>query len=118
MTRKFNFGAGPAILPTSVLEEVKQELLDWNGRGYSVMEISHRTDEYGQIAEEAVKDFRDLLKQSPVPVFIIPGDNGYDFCENKKQAKQFWDQYVSEFEKLQKEIIGERKISGKIYQAL
>ena len=61
MTRKFNFGAGPAILPTSVLEEVKQELLDWNGRGYSVMEISHRTDEYGQIAEEAEKDFRDLL---------------------------------------------------------
>ena len=52
-TRKYNFGAGPATLPTSVLEEVKEELLDWKGRGLSVLEISHRTDEYNEIAVEA-----------------------------------------------------------------
>ena len=61
MTRKFNFGAGPATIPTSVLEEVKEELLDWRGRGLSVMEISHRSDFYQEIALEAERDFRDLL---------------------------------------------------------
>ena len=42
MPRKFNFGAGPATMPESVLLEVQEELLDWNGLGLSVMEISHR----------------------------------------------------------------------------
>ena len=60
-TRKYNFGAGPAAIPTSVLEEVKEELLDWKGKGISVMEISHRSEEYKEIAYEAEKDFRDLL---------------------------------------------------------
>ena len=40
MTRKFNFGAGPSAIPTSVLEEVKEELLDWKGKGLSVIELS------------------------------------------------------------------------------
>ena len=62
MVRKFNFGAGPATLPTSVLDEVKDELLDWNGKGLSVIEISHRSDEFVEIAAEAEKNFRDLLK--------------------------------------------------------
>ena len=49
--------------------------------------------------EKDYRDFRDLLKQSPIPVFVSPGDNGYDVCENKLKAKQFWDQYISKFEK-------------------
>jgi uncharacterized protein len=49
--------------------------------------------------EKDYKDFRDLLKKSPVPVFIIPGDNDYFSCENRSKAKNFWDQYISEFEK-------------------
>ena len=49
-----------ATIPTSVLEEVKEELLDWRGRGLSVMEISHRSDFYQEIALEAERDFRDL----------------------------------------------------------
>ncbi len=61
MTRKFNFGAGPATMPDIVLEEVQQELLDWNGMGLSVMEISHRTPEFIEIAKQAESDFRDLL---------------------------------------------------------
>ena len=61
MTRRFNFGAGPATMPEVVLEEVQQELLDWNGLGLSVMEISHRSPEFIEIAKQAESDFRDLL---------------------------------------------------------
>ena len=64
MPRKFNFGAGPATMPESVLKEVQEELLDWNGLGLSVMEISHRSPEFIQIAKEAEQDFRDLLSIS------------------------------------------------------
>ena len=63
-TRKFNFGAGPATIPLEVLEEVKEELLDWKGLGISVMEISHRSKEFTEIAKEAESDFRDLLSIS------------------------------------------------------
>jgi phosphoserine aminotransferase len=42
MSRVFNFSAGPAALPAEVLEQVREELLDWHGVGASVMEISHR----------------------------------------------------------------------------
>tara|TARA_B100000579_G_scaffold62550_1_gene45821 strand:- start:1212 stop:2291 length:1080 start_codon:yes stop_codon:yes gene_type:complete len=59
--RKYNFGAGPAAMPTEVLLEVQEELLDWNGMGISVMEISHRSPEFMEIAEQAESDFRDLL---------------------------------------------------------
>ena len=61
MTRKFNFGAGPATMPKQVLEEVQQELLDWQGLGLSVMEISHRSEEFIEITRQAELDFRDLL---------------------------------------------------------
>ena len=61
MTRRFNFGAGPATMPEAVLEEVQQELLDWKGMGLSVMEISHRSPEFIEIANQAESDFRDLL---------------------------------------------------------
>ena len=61
MPRKFNFGAGPATMPESVLLEVQEELLDWNGLGVSVMEISHRSPEFIEIAKQAETDFRDLL---------------------------------------------------------
>ena len=61
MPRKFNFGAGPATMPEPVLKEVQEELLDWNGLGLSVMEISHRSTEFIEIAQQAETDFRDLL---------------------------------------------------------
>ena len=61
MPRKFNFGAGPATMPESVLLDVQEELLDWNGLGLSVMEISHRSPEFIEIAKQAETDFRDLL---------------------------------------------------------
>ena len=49
------------MLPADVLKQAQQELCDWNGLGTSVMEISHRGKAFIQVAEEAEKDFRDLL---------------------------------------------------------
>jgi len=75
VTRKFNFGAGPATMPKAVLEEVRQELLDWKGIGLSVMEISHRSPEFVEIANQAESDFRDLLdiSDSYVVLFLHGG---------------------------------------------
>ena len=64
MMRKCNFCAGPAALPEAVLSKARDELLDWQGRGLSVMEMSHRSDEFVAIAERAERDLRDLLDVS------------------------------------------------------
>ena len=48
-TRADNFNAGQAALPLSVLERIKEELLDWHGSGMSVMEMSHRSPEFESI---------------------------------------------------------------------
>jgi len=61
MTRLFNFSAGPAMLPTAVIERAQQEMLDWNGSGMSVMEMSHRGKEYMSIAGKAEQDLRDVM---------------------------------------------------------
>lgn len=62
MTRKYNFCAGPAALPEAVLVKAQAEMLDWQGRGLSVMEMSHRSKEFVGIAEQAEQDLRDLLQ--------------------------------------------------------
>src|SRR5574343_638257 len=61
MTRIWNFSAGPAVLPAEVLEQVKDELLDWHGAGCGVMEMSHRGKEFTSIIEAAEADLRELL---------------------------------------------------------
>jgi phosphoserine aminotransferase len=61
MARVYNFCAGPAALPAAVLEKASSEMLNWNGKGLSVMEMSHRSDEYVSIANKAEQDLRDLL---------------------------------------------------------
>ncbi|WP_426416596.1 3-phosphoserine/phosphohydroxythreonine transaminase [Aestuariirhabdus sp. LZHN29] len=61
MSRRYNFCAGPATLPTEVLEQAQQEMLDWQGRGLSVMEMSHRSDDFQAIARDAENDLRELL---------------------------------------------------------
>ena len=61
MKRIINFSAGPATLPQKVLEQVQGELLDWHGSGMSVMEMSHRDKEFMSIAQEAEKDFREVM---------------------------------------------------------
>jgi phosphoserine aminotransferase len=62
MSRKFNFCAGQAALPEAVLQRAREEMLDWQGRGLSVMEMSHRSDAFVSIAEKAEADLRDLLQ--------------------------------------------------------
>jgi phosphoserine aminotransferase len=62
MARAYNFCAGPAALPEAVLTEAREQLLDWQGRGTSVMEISHRSQAFMQeVATAAEQDLRDLL---------------------------------------------------------
>ena len=61
MTRIFNFSAGPAALPEDVLRRAQEEMLDYQGSGMSVMEMSHRSKEFVDIAARAEADFRELL---------------------------------------------------------
>ena len=56
-----NFSAGPASIPTPVLYQAQQELLDWQGKGVSVMEMSHRSQDYMQIASQAEQNLRELM---------------------------------------------------------
>jgi len=56
----YNFSAGPAVLPKEVLEQARDEMLDWHGSGMSVMEMSHRGKEFMAIAEETEHDLREL----------------------------------------------------------
>ncbi len=61
MSRVYNFSAGPAVLPEEVLREVAAEMLDYNGTGMSVMEMSHRSSTFQEIIDTAEADLRDLL---------------------------------------------------------
>ena len=61
MSRVYNFSAGPAVLPESVLQEAADEMLDYRGTGMSVMEMSHRSKAYQQIIDEAEADLRTLM---------------------------------------------------------
>jgi phosphoserine aminotransferase len=61
MHQVYNFNAGPAILPRPVLEQVQQELLDYAGRGISIMEMSHRAKEFTAIVAEAEALIKELL---------------------------------------------------------
>jgi phosphoserine aminotransferase len=61
MARVYNFSAGPAMLPEAVLERARTEMLDWQGSGMSVMEMSHRGKEFMSIATRAEADLRELM---------------------------------------------------------
>ncbi|MGN0179050.1 MAG: 3-phosphoserine/phosphohydroxythreonine transaminase [Monoglobaceae bacterium] len=61
MGRVYNFSAGPSMLPLEVLERAQKEMLDCNGSGQSVMEMSHRSKEYQAIIDEAEALFREIL---------------------------------------------------------
>ncbi|WP_078085997.1 3-phosphoserine/phosphohydroxythreonine transaminase [Microbulbifer mangrovi] len=77
--RKFNFCAGPAALPEPVLRQAQEELLDWQGVGCSVMEVSHRSPEFTAVAEAAEQDLRDLLS--------IPGNYKVLFLQGGATAQ-------------------------------
>ena len=59
--RMYNFSAGPATMPEPVLEEIRDEMMNYRGSGMCVMEMSHRSKVFQQIADEAEQDLRDLM---------------------------------------------------------
>jgi phosphoserine aminotransferase len=82
MTRAYNFCAGPAALPQAVLSEAQKDLLNYKGKGMSVMEMSHRSADYIAIAEEAEQDLRDLLKiPANYKVLFLQGGASLQFAQ-------------------------------------
>lgn len=79
--RAYNFCAGPAALPEAVLQQAQAELVDYQGKGLSVMEISHRSADYVAIAEQAEQDLRDLLNvPSNYKVLFLQGGASQQFA--------------------------------------
>ena len=60
--RKWNFSAGPAAIPEAVLQEAQSEMLEWKDSGMSVMEMSHRSSDYIDIANKATTRFNRFIK--------------------------------------------------------
>lgn len=75
----YNFSAGPAGLPKEVMKKAQAELVNWNNLGTSVMEISHRSKPFIQVAEKAEQDLRDLLN--------IPDNYKVLFCQGGARAQ-------------------------------
>lgn len=61
MSRIFNFSAGPSMLPEEVLQQAREEMLDWQNTGMSVMEMSHRGKQFLSIADQLGADLKELL---------------------------------------------------------
>lgn len=105
MSRPYNFSAGPATLPEAVLEKAQAELLDWQGSGMSVMEMSHRGEEFKSIAAKAETDLRALLtipdsykvlflqggassQFAMVPLNLLRGNNEADYFNTGLWSKK------------------------------
>jgi phosphoserine aminotransferase len=105
MTRVFNFSAGPAALPESVLRIAAGEMLDWHGSGMSVMEMSHRGKEFISIHAEAERLLRELLavpddykvlfmqggaigENAIVPMNLLGGRSGADYINTGEWSKK------------------------------
>lgn len=80
MRKTFNFSAGPAVLPETVLQEAADEMLDYKGSGMSVMEISHRSALFQTIIEETEHDLRTLMKiPDDYEVLFLQGGTSLQF---------------------------------------
>src|SRR5690606_8422707 len=105
MARVFNFSAGPATLPESVLKQAAEEMLDWHGSGQSVMEMSHRGKEFMSIAAQAEADLRELmgipanykvlflqggasLQFAMIPINLLRGKASADYVHTGEWAKK------------------------------
>ena len=105
MDRIYNFSAGPATLPLSVLEQARDELTNWRGSGMSVMEMSHRGKEYMSIQAEAEADLRELMnipanykvlflqggatsQFSMIPMNLLRGKGSADYLNTGEWSKK------------------------------
>ncbi len=94
MSRVYNFSAGPAVLPEEVLKEAAAEMLDYQGTGMSVMEMSHRSKAYDEIIKTAEADLRELMNiPDNYKVLFLQGGASQQFAmipmnlmKNKKAA--------------------------------
>lgn len=81
MSRIYNFSAGPAVLPVEILEQAKEQMLDYNGSGMSVMEMSHRGKVYSAIQDEAKANLRELMNLTDdYEVLFIQGGASLQFA--------------------------------------
>lgn len=79
--KKHNFSAGPSILPRAAIENAAKAVLDLNGIGLSVLEISHRTKDFEEVLDEAVALFRELLHiPEGYSVLFLGGGASMQFC--------------------------------------
>ena len=79
--RTYNFSAGPAMMPEPVLEEIRDEMLNYNGSGMCVMEMSHRSKVFEEIIQEAEKDLRELMNiPDNYKVLFIQGGGTVQFA--------------------------------------
>ena len=79
--KKHNFNAGPSILPREVIEETAKNVLDLNGTGLSILEISHRSKDFQAIIDEAVALFKELLNiPEGYSVLFLGGGASTQFC--------------------------------------
>ncbi len=116
MRKTFNFSAGPAVLPEEVLQQAAAEMLDWQGSGQSVMEMSHRGKEYMSIHARAEEDLRRLMGiPSNYKVLFLQGGATLQFAMipiNLLRGKASAD-YVHTGE-WSKKAIKEAKLFGKV----
>ena len=79
--KKHNFNAGPSILPREVIEQTAQAVLDYNGSGLSILEISHRAKDFQPVVDEAVALFKELLDiPEGYSVLFLGGGASTQFC--------------------------------------
>ncbi len=79
--KKYNFNAGPSILPREVIEATAAACLDFNGSGLSLMEISHRAKDFQPVVDEAVALFKELLSiPEGYSVLFLGGGASLEFC--------------------------------------
>ena len=79
--KKHNFSAGPSILPRVAVENAAKAVLDLNGIGLSVLEISHRTKDFEDVLDEAVALFKELLHiPEGYSVLFLGGGASMQFC--------------------------------------
>ncbi|MCQ2351661.1 MAG: 3-phosphoserine/phosphohydroxythreonine transaminase, partial [Paludibacteraceae bacterium] len=79
--KKYNFNAGPSILPREVIEETAKAVLDFQGEGLSILEISHRAKYFQPVVDEAVALFKELLNiPEGYSVIFLGGGASTQFC--------------------------------------
>lgn len=79
--KKYNFNAGPSMLPREVIENTAKQCLDFNGSGLSLMEISHRAKDFQPVVDEAVSLIKELLQiPEGYSVIFLGGGASLEFC--------------------------------------